>query len=46
MDRRDFFKVSGGLAFAFTFPAIGQTEAAKPINAWVRISPDGMRSDA
>ena len=41
MDRREFFKVTGGLAFAFTFPAHAQSDAAKPINAWVRIAPDG-----
>ena len=41
MDRRDFFKVSGGLAFAFTFPGISEANAAKPLNAWVRIAPDG-----
>src|SRR5688572_15385560 len=42
MDRRDFLKVTGGLTFAFAFPAIAQANtAAKPINAWVRITPDG-----
>jgi isoquinoline 1-oxidoreductase beta subunit len=41
MDRRDFFKVSGGLAFAFTFPGIADANVAKPLNAWVRIAPDG-----
>jgi isoquinoline 1-oxidoreductase beta subunit len=41
MDRRDFFKVSGGLAFAFTFPGISEANTAKPLNAWVRIAPDG-----
>ena len=41
MDRREFFKVTGGLAFAFTFPAHAQSDTAKPINAWVRIAPDG-----
>jgi isoquinoline 1-oxidoreductase beta subunit len=41
MDRRDFFKVSGGLAFAFTFPVICEANVAKPLNAWVRIAPDG-----
>jgi isoquinoline 1-oxidoreductase beta subunit len=41
MDRRDFFKVSDGLAFAFTFPAIAEANTAKPLNAWVRIAPDG-----
>jgi isoquinoline 1-oxidoreductase beta subunit len=41
MDRRDFFKVSGGLAFAFTFPAYSQSENQKPFNAWVKIAPDG-----
>jgi isoquinoline 1-oxidoreductase subunit beta len=41
MDRRDFFKVSGGIAFAFTFPGISGANTAKPLNAWVRIAPDG-----
>lgn len=41
MDRRDFFKVSGGLAFAFTFPAISEANVARALNAWVRIAPDG-----
>jgi isoquinoline 1-oxidoreductase beta subunit len=40
MDRREFFKVTGGLAFAFSFPAYSQSE--RPFNAWVRIAPDGM----
>ena len=41
--RRDFFKVSAGLSFAFAFPfaAEGQTSTGKPVNAWVRIAPDG-----
>src|SRR5918996_1654592 len=41
--RRDFLKVSTGVsfAFAFPFPAHAQSDAAKPINAWVRIAPDG-----
>ena len=41
--RRDFLKVSAGLSFAFAFPLTGeaQTGPAKPINAWVRIGPDG-----
>jgi isoquinoline 1-oxidoreductase beta subunit len=41
--RRDFFKASAGLSFAFTFPfaAEGQSSTGKPINAWVRIAPDG-----
>ena len=42
MDRRDFFKVSGGLTFSFAFPLIAEANTAeKPINAWVRIAPDG-----
>ena len=41
--RRDFLKVSAGLSFAFAFPlsAEAQTGAGNPINAWVRIAPDG-----
>ena len=44
MDRREFLKVTGGLSFTFAFPytADGQVSSAgKPINAWVRIAPDG-----
>jgi isoquinoline 1-oxidoreductase beta subunit len=42
MDRREFFKVSGGLTFAFAFPNLTEANAAeKAINAWVRIAPDG-----
>jgi isoquinoline 1-oxidoreductase subunit beta len=43
LSRRDFLKASGGLAFAFSFPFAGDADAqaAKPINAWVRIAPDG-----
>jgi len=43
MDRRDFFKASAGLSFAFAFPfsADAQPSGGKPINAWVRIAPDG-----
>lgn len=41
MDRRDFFKVSGGLTFAFVLPGIAEANTGKPINAWVRIAPDG-----
>jgi isoquinoline 1-oxidoreductase subunit beta len=40
MDRREFFKVSGGLTFAFTFGVHAQP-SEKPFNAWVRIAPDG-----
>src|SRR5262245_57850649 len=43
MDRRDFLKVSGGLAFGFVID-IEKADAqstSKPINAWVRIAPDG-----
>ena len=40
MDRRGFFKVTGGLTFAFTFPAFSQG-GEKQLNAWVRIAPDG-----
>jgi isoquinoline 1-oxidoreductase beta subunit len=39
--RRDFFKVSAGLTFAFAFPGISEADAAKTLNAWVRIAPDG-----
>ena len=39
--RREFFKVSAGLTFAFAFPGIAEADTAKPINAWVRIAPDG-----
>ncbi len=41
--RRDFLKVSAGLSFAFAFPlsAEAQRGAGNPINAWVRIAPDG-----
>jgi isoquinoline 1-oxidoreductase subunit beta len=43
MDRRDFFKASAGLSFAFAFPfsADAQPSGGTPINAWVRIAPDG-----
>jgi isoquinoline 1-oxidoreductase beta subunit len=41
MDRRDFFKVTGGLTFAFAFPRISESQGEKTINAWVRIAPDG-----
>jgi isoquinoline 1-oxidoreductase beta subunit len=41
MDRRDFFKVGAGLSFAFAFPGIAEADTAKPLNAWVRIAPDG-----
>jgi isoquinoline 1-oxidoreductase subunit beta len=41
MDRREFLKVTGGLSFAFTFPGVSEANAAKPLNAWVRIAPDG-----
>ena len=40
MDRREFFQVSGGLTFAFAFPAFSQA-SEKRLNAWVRIAPDG-----
>src|SRR5262245_65973940 len=44
MDRRDFLKTSGaGLAFCIGLTveeAAGQ-QAAKAMNAWVRIAPDG-----
>jgi isoquinoline 1-oxidoreductase beta subunit len=40
MDRREFFKVTGGLTFAFTFGVHAQS-SEKPFNAWVRIAPDG-----
>ena len=46
--RRDFLKLSGGLAFAIAAGAEGleliseaNAQAAKSINAWVRIAPDG-----
>jgi isoquinoline 1-oxidoreductase beta subunit len=41
MDRREFFKVTGGLTFAFAFPGMSEANEAKPLNAWVRIAPDG-----
>jgi isoquinoline 1-oxidoreductase beta subunit len=44
LSRRDFFKASGGLTFAFTFAGLvadAEAQAAKTINAWVRIAPDG-----
>ena len=41
MDRRDFFKASGGLTFAFAFPGIAEAQTAKPFNAWVSIAPNG-----
>jgi isoquinoline 1-oxidoreductase beta subunit len=41
MDRRDFFKVTGGLTFAFAFGEIAEANTARALNAWVRIAPDG-----
>ena len=43
LTRREFLQVSGGLTFAFAFPlpANAQAPDGKPINAWVRIAPDG-----
>src|SRR5947207_10192591 len=48
MDRREFFKASGTLSFAIALGADGlglmseaQAAAAREINAWVRIAPDG-----
>ena len=43
LSRRDFLKASGSLSFAFSFPIVAEanTQAAKPLNAWVRIAPDG-----
>lgn len=45
LSRREFLKASGGLSFAFSFPFASQAadaaQAAKPLNAWVRIAPDG-----
>src|ERR671915_1411126 len=43
MDRRDFFKASSGLTFAFAFPFASKVEATTELkpNAWVRIAPDG-----
>jgi isoquinoline 1-oxidoreductase subunit beta len=41
LSRRDFLKVSGGLTFSFAFPAISEASTSNPINAWVRIAPDG-----
>src|SRR5919106_1120830 len=43
MDRRDFFKAGAGLSFAFAFPfsVEGKSSSSNPINAWVRIAPDG-----
>jgi len=42
MDRRDFLKTSGGLAFCLVVdPSFSQDVKSKTINAWVRIAPDG-----
>src|SRR5437867_5636158 len=48
MDRRDFLKVTGTLSFAIALGGDGlrllseaQAASAQPINAWVRIAPDG-----
>jgi isoquinoline 1-oxidoreductase subunit beta len=43
VSRREFLKASGSLSFAFSFPIVSEanTQAAKPLNAWVRIAPDG-----
>jgi len=41
MDRRDFFKASAGIGFAFTLPGIAEANTAKTLSAWVRIAPDG-----
>lgn len=45
MDRRDFFKVTGGLTFAFTLPlpasAVHGSTRELNLNAWVKIAPDG-----
>ena len=43
LSRRDFLKASASLSFAFSFPIVAEanTQAAKPLNAWVRIAPDG-----
>ena len=41
MDRREFFKVSGGLSFAFAFPGVAEANTEKTLNAWVKIAPDG-----
>src|SRR5687767_15252788 len=41
MDRRDFFKASGGLTFAFAFSGLAEANTEKALNAWVRIAPDG-----
>jgi len=41
MDRREFFKVSGGLSFAFAFPGAVEANTEKTLNAWVKIAPDG-----
>lgn len=41
MDRREFLKVTGGISFAFVFPGITEANTARPLNAWVRIAPDG-----
>ena len=40
MDRRDFFKVSGGLVFCLAVDPVFSQDA-KTFNAWVRISSDG-----
>jgi isoquinoline 1-oxidoreductase beta subunit len=43
LSRRDFLKAGGSLSFAFSFPFVSEAnaQAAKPLNAWVRIAPDG-----
>ena len=43
LTRREFLKAGTGLSFAFSFPFVSEAvaQSAKPINAWVRIAPDG-----
>ncbi len=44
VSRRDFLKAGAGLGFAFSFPLVSEAAAdaaAKALNAWVRIAPDG-----
>src|SRR5437773_8749758 len=48
MDRREFLKTSGALSFVIAVGGDGlrlipeaQASTAQPINAWVRIAPDG-----
>ena len=40
MDRRSFLK-TGGMVFCFALLPAANAQSAKPVNAWVRIAPDG-----